>query len=113
MKSVLMCLFGSALAGVIAAASAQDVAAERSLVSACFTCHGPEGRSVGGVPPALAGLDRAYLLQTLRDYKAGRRAATVMDQQVKGYTDEELAVMANYFSRLKPGGAVAAPAARE
>ncbi|HET7597492.1 MAG TPA: c-type cytochrome [Burkholderiales bacterium] len=113
MKSVMAGLFASALASVVGSAWAQDPAAARSLVSACFTCHGPDGRSVDGVPPALAGLDRAYLLQTLRDYKAGRRAATIMDQQAKGYTDEEFEVIADYFSRLKPGRAIAAPAPRQ
>lgn len=97
-------------AGAISPAWSQDNA--RSLVAACFTCHGTEGRSVGGVPPSLAGLDRNYLLQTLKDFKAGKRPATIMHQQAKGYTDEELELIAGYFARVQAGPAVRAPAPR-
>jgi len=95
-----------------APAWSQDSAAARSLVAACFTCHGTEGRSVGGVPPALAGLDRNYLLQTLKDFKSGKRPATIMHQQAKAYTDPELEIIAGYFAALKPGPAAAVPTSR-
>ena len=85
----------------------QDLAAARGLVSACFTCHGTDGRSVGGIPPSLAGQDRNYLLQQLKEFKAGTRPATIMHQQAKGYTDTQLETMASYFSSVK-----AAPATR-
>jgi cytochrome c553 len=102
-------MFAPALAvGASVPAWSQDRAAVRSLVAACFTCHGTDGRSVGGVPPAIAGLDRQYLLQTLKDFKAGKRPATIMHQQAKGYTDQELEIMAGYFASVKP----AAPPAR-
>lgn len=99
-------------AAVSVPAWAQDRSAARNLVAACFTCHGTDGRSVGGVPPSLAGLDRKYLLQTLMDLKAGKRPATIMHQQAKGYTDQELEIMADYFASVKPGPATAAPAPR-
>ncbi|MCI3952240.1 MAG: cytochrome [Burkholderiales bacterium] len=100
------------VAGASAPAWSQDRTAARSLVAACFTCHGTEGRSVGGVPPSLAGMDRMQLLQTLKDFKAGKRPATIMDQQVKGYTDQELEIIADYFAAVKPGPAISAPAPR-
>ena len=99
-------------AGLAAHAQAQDPAAARGLVAACFTCHGTDGRSVGGIPPSLVGQDRNYLLQTMKDFKAGKRPATIMHQQAKGYTDEELELMAMYFSRVKPAPAVTAPSSR-
>jgi sulfide dehydrogenase cytochrome subunit len=104
-----------ALALLVAGTSAawsQDRTAARSLVAACFTCHGTDGRSVGGVPPSLAGMDRMQLLQTLKDFKAGKRPATIMHQQAKGYTDQELEIIADYFAAVKPGPAVSAPAPR-
>lgn len=96
-------------AGVASTATAQDIAHARSLAATCFTCHGTDGRSVGGVPPSLAGQDRNYMLQTLKDFKAGKRPATVMHQQAKGYTDQQLELIAGYFASVKPGPA--APAA--
>ena len=87
--------------GLALPAWGQDPVAARGLVSACFTCHGTDGRSAGGIPPSLAGQDRNYLLQQMKDFKAGTRPATIMHQQAKGYTDAQLETMANYFSSLK------------
>src|SRR5690349_16372419 len=70
---------------------AQDKAAQvRGLAATCFTCHGNEGRSVVGVPPALAGRDKGELLQALKEFKEGKRPATIMHQHAKGYTDQQL-----------------------
>lgn len=91
---------------------AQNPEAARSLASTCFTCHGTDGRSVGGVPPSLAGQNRDYLLQQMRDFRAGKRPATIMHQHAKGYTDQQLEQIAAYFAGVKPGPAAAAPAAR-
>jgi sulfide dehydrogenase cytochrome subunit len=60
---------------------------------------------VGGVPPVLAGRDRGELVQMLKDFKAGKRPATIMHQQAKGYTDEQLELIAGYFARQKPASA--------
>jgi sulfide dehydrogenase cytochrome subunit len=96
--------------GVAAPASAQDPQVARSLAATCFTCHGTDGRSVGGVPPSLAGQQKDYLLQQMKDFKAGKRPSTIMQQHAKGYTDEQLELIAGYFAAVKPGPA--APAAR-
>ena len=98
-------------AGVAAPAMAQDAVYARNLASTCFTCHGTDGRSVGGIPPSLAGQDKNYLLQAMKDFKAGKRPATLMHQQAKGYTDEQLEAIAGYFAGVKAGPGAAAPAA--
>lgn len=79
--------------------------AGRDLAASCFTCHGTNGNSVGNVPPSLAGRDRAELVQMLQEFKTGKRAATIMHQQAKGYTDEQLETIAGYFSAQKPAPA--------
>ncbi len=91
---------------------AQDPNAARSLAATCFTCHGSDGRSVGGIPPDLAGRGKAELLQALKDFKEGKRPATIMHQHAKGYTDEQLDAIAGYFAGVKAGPATSAPAAR-
>jgi cytochrome c553 len=106
------CAVSALLAGVAAPAMAQDAVYARNLAATCFTCHGTDGRSVGGVPPGLAGRDKGELLQTLKDFKAGKRPATLMHQQAKGYTDQQLELIAGYFAGTKPGPAAAAPVAR-
>ena len=82
---------------------AQDTLAARNLASSCFTCHGLDGNSVGGVPPSIAGRERGELLQVLKDFKSGKRPATIMHQQAKGYTDQQLELIAGYFAAQKPG----------
>lgn len=108
--SIAIALF--ALAVLSASARGQDHAYVRGLAATCFTCHGTDGHSVGGIPPSLAGQDRNYLLQQLKDFKAGTRQATIMHQHAKGYTDEQLELIATYFSGVRAAPGAAAPAAR-
>ena len=82
-------------------APAQGLAA-RSLASTCFTCHGTNGNSVGGVPPSLAGRPSGELFQMMKDFQAGKRPATIMHQQARGYTDAQLQTIAAYFAAAKP-----------
>ena len=89
------------LSACTGAAHAQDHAA-RAPAATCFTCHGTEGRSVGGVPPSLAGQNKAALLQQLKEFKEGKRPGTIMPQLAKGYTDAQLEQIAGYFAALKP-----------
>jgi sulfide dehydrogenase cytochrome subunit len=107
-------LFAVGLAGCVLthAATAADPSYTRSLAATCFTCHGTDGRSVDGVPPSLAGLNRDYLLKQMQDFRDGKRPATIMHQHAKGYTDEQLALIAGYFAAVSPGRAAAAPAVR-
>jgi len=70
------------------------------FVANCFNCHGTEGKAVSAIP-TIAGRDQAYLEETLKAYKAGSKPATIMHQLAKGYTDEEIAVLAAYFAKQK------------
>ncbi|HZM48063.1 MAG TPA: c-type cytochrome [Burkholderiales bacterium] len=108
-------MIGAAMiaAGVAVPARAQDPNHARNIAATCTACHGTEGRSVGGIPPSLAGQSKDYLLQALKDFKEGKRAGTtIMHQHAKGYTDQQLELIAGYFSSMKAGPGAAAPAAR-
>lgn len=37
----------------------------------------------------------------MQAFKTGARPATIMHQLAKGYTDEEIAVLAEYFAKQK------------
>ena len=80
---------------------AQDTNATRALAATCFTCHGTNGVSVNNVPPSLAAQDKVYLLQQLRDFRDGKRTATIMHQHARGYTDVQLDLIAGYFAAQK------------
>lgn len=97
---------GAALMAAVALpAQAQDPNAARALAATCFTCHGTDGRSVGGVPPSIAGQNKEVLLQQLRDFRDGKRPATIMHQHAKGYTDAQFELIAGYFANVKPAPA--------
>jgi cytochrome c553 len=96
--AVCMC----AVAFIVPSSFAQHQHAARDLAATCFTCHGTDGRSVGDVPPSLAGRPRQELLERLREFRTGARASTVMQQQAKGYSDEQLELIAGYFASVAP-----------
>ncbi|HUP96192.1 MAG TPA: c-type cytochrome [Burkholderiales bacterium] len=97
--------------GLVFSAAAQDSNAGRNLAANCFTCHGTNGNSAGGVPPSLAGRAHAELFQTMKDFQSGSRPATIMHQQAKGYNDEQLQLIAAYFAAQKPAPARVPPKA--
>jgi cytochrome subunit of sulfide dehydrogenase len=86
-----------------APALAQDLNAGRSLAATCANCHGTHGRPRGQVMAPLAGMKAELMLELLADYRSGRQAGTVMPQIVKGYSEEQLRLVAAYFAaQAKP-----------
>ena len=86
-----------------APALAQDVNAGRSLAATCANCHGTQGRPRGATMPPLAGMKADMMLELLADYRRGAQPGTVMSQIVKGYTEEQLRLVAAYFAaQAKP-----------
>ena len=68
--------------------------------ASCMACHGAEGRAEG-TGLSLRGRPADQLLSRLLDFKYGRLQATVMHQHAKGYKDEELRLIAEYFANLQ------------
>ncbi|WEF32282.1 c-type cytochrome [Pseudoduganella chitinolytica] len=68
------------------------------LAATCTACHGPTPVTGNALPP-LTGQSREALLASLRAFKAGTRPATIMTQLAKGYTDEQLALIAAWFGQ--------------
>ena len=80
-------------------AYAQDNPAARSLAATCAACHGPEGRSTAKEMVSLAGLPKDHIASQMRAFRDGARPATVMHQIAKGYNDQQIDALADYFSR--------------
>jgi cytochrome subunit of sulfide dehydrogenase len=101
MRKMLMILALS-LSQAPALAQTTDAAAQQRagayLAATCANCHGTAGKSNGGLP-ALAGLPKDTLIQSMRDFREGKRPATVMHQLSKGYSDEQVVLMAEYFAQ--------------
>ena len=92
-------VLAAALAAAPLAAGAQDTAA-RNLAASCAICHGTDGRAVTKDVVPLAGLPREHIASQMRAFRDGQRPATVMHQIAKGYSDAEIAAVAEYFSKL-------------
>jgi len=85
----------------IAPASAQSTDV-RYLAANCANCHGTDGRSAGGGGmPGLAGLSATYFIEQMNAFRNGSRQATIMHQIAKGYSDAQVAAMAQYFAAQK------------
>lgn len=86
----------------VAPASAQQSPDIRYIAANCANCHGTDGRSAGGGGmPGLAGLSPTYFIEQMNAFRNGSRQATIMHQLAKGYTDAQIAAMAQYFAAQK------------
>jgi len=77
-----------------------SAASAANMGNNCFACHGPEGRSPGAIP-SLRGKSAAVIVKTMHDFKSGARPSTVMGRHAKGYTDAEIAAIADYIASFK------------
>jgi cytochrome c553 len=92
-----------ALAGALCTpvATASDMSLGRSLAATCANCHGTNGQAKGDMKP-LAGMSAAKLIALISDFRSGNQPATIMHQISKGYTDEQMQLIAAYFAAQKP-----------
>jgi sulfide dehydrogenase cytochrome subunit len=95
--AALICLPGVALAQAAAQPGAAEMRAAGYLAANCANCHGTAGRNAGSLP-SLAGMSASGLAKGMRDFRDGKRKATIMHQLAKGYTDEQIDAMAMYFA---------------
>lgn len=92
------------LAAVPAAMAQAPDRQARVWAATCAACHGTDGRGNlaapgTAIPPI--GRDAEASYRALLEFKNGQRpAATVMHQHAKGYTDDELRRIAQYFASL-------------
>ena len=98
MRTVLV--LAAALAAAPIGASAQDTSG-RNLASACAICHGTDGRAATKDVIPLAGLPKDHIATQMRAFRDGKRPATVMHQIAKGYTDEQIDLLASWFAAQK------------
>jgi sulfide dehydrogenase cytochrome subunit len=94
-----LCVIATA---ALLASCAPGRAAEKSewLANACMSCHGLDGVSRGAIP-SLVGRSAADLTQAMKAFASGAQRGTVMNFLAKGYTDDQLATLATYFSNRK------------
>ena len=65
----------------------------------CVTCHGYEGKSNASRYPNLAGQNAPYLVSRLKYFRAEEEPGNQMNAQAVLLTDEEINLLADYFSK--------------
>jgi cytochrome c553 len=73
----------------------------RNLAATCASCHGTNGQARGDMRP-LAGVPAEKIMAAVADYRSGALPATIMHQIAKGYTDEQIRLVAAYFAAQAP-----------
>lgn len=91
-----------ALAGVVSLplTAAAEISRGQILASTCFACHGTDGKSPGTIP-RINGYPAEIMAAQMKAFRNGTRPATVMNRHAKGYTDEEIELIAQYIGSLK------------
>lgn len=67
------------------------------LGNSCAGCHGTDGNSPGAIP-SIGGKSPDFIETALREFRDGKRPGTVMARHASGYTDEEIRLIAEFFS---------------
>ncbi|MDZ7804719.1 cytochrome c [Thiohalophilus sp.] len=93
------------LSGVIAlfistTAPGAEISQGAMLSNSCAACHGTDGNSPGAMP-TLNGKSADFIERALKGFRSGERDSTVMGRHASGYSDEEIAQIAEYFAGLK------------
>lgn len=101
MRSLEVGLMAAAIAVAAPAHAQGDATRARDLAATCANCHGTGGKAQGAVP-AIAGQPKADLVQKMNDFRDGKRPATIMHQLAKGYTPEQVDLIAGWFAQQKP-----------
>jgi sulfide dehydrogenase cytochrome subunit len=90
----------AAMAALGLSATAAQAGPTEDLARSCNACHGLNGVSVGPSMPSIAGQSEAYLKNIMLQWKNDERYSATMGRHFKGYSDDELAALATYFSKL-------------
>ena len=81
----------------------------KAMADTCAGCHGTNGQSAGPASPNLAGMSASYFIDSMTAFKnlpkdeshaEDARPATIMNRIAKGYTDEQIEAMGEYFAGL-------------
>ncbi len=110
-KKMIPLLMGSCLlmGALSTAALAEDA---KALFATCTACHGKDGKSpIMPNYPKIAGQNKAYVLQQIKDIMSGARAngqaaamkgVLVSPDGKPRFNDQQLEALADYVSKLAP-----------
>lgn len=71
------------------------------LAAMCASCHRLDGRDHG--IPSIVGVDKKKLVDTMEDFKSGKRSSQIMQVVARSLSTEEIAVLADYLAARQKG----------
>ena len=98
--SVSLAISANAAEVVVSIANQTVTPHIRTLAASCAACHGSNGNAIAG-SAVLAGMDGVYFSKQMLAFKVGSRPATVMHHHAKGLHEDEINLLALYFSQQK------------
>ena len=68
----------------------------RTLAANCFQCHGTNGHAQ---EMGLAGESASEIISEMNEMKNGNPGANIMNVHARAYTDQEIKLIADFFSK--------------
>ena len=90
--------------------AAGNATAGKTKSMACAGCHGPDGNSLMGTWPKLAGQHADYLAKQLADFKSGARKEPTMTAMAAPLKPQDIADISAYYASQSIKAGVADPA---
>ena len=79
---------------------AAEIDPGRDIAANCASCHHGD-RSTGAAIPDLAGMEKATIIERVREFRDGRRPSTIMRHLANGYSDAQIEAAASYLAAQK------------
>lgn len=91
----------------IASAEGENLPVPHTVIEVCAGCHGLDGQGRGlGAFPRLAGQNAAYLEESLKAYRGGKRHSGTMQIVAGPLQDDEIQEVSRFYARLQPADPV-------
>jgi cytochrome c553 len=68
----------------------------------CFDCHGDKGVSTTPETPSLGGQPELFVLYQLVGFRDGQRKFELMNEMMKGMSDDDLRAAADFIAKMPP-----------
>ena len=82
------------------ARAAGDPGAGKERATLCVACHGADGISLAPIYPNLACQKEQYLVDSLKQYKSGKRDNPLMKPMVATLSEADIENLAAYYANL-------------
>jgi cytochrome c553 len=87
------------IAAILIAAPLSTWASSPPGAAACLGCH--TVAADGGPVPPLGNFTAQQIVTAMQAFRSGTRPATVMNRIAKGFSDEEIKAIADWYARSK------------